>query len=166
MSHFPAAQPYSSVFPPGEMITQEDAVATGNLTYATYSTALNFGVGATDPYLFFTTASDRGRFFPIHVNITAVNGMSQGLAAVTGPVVRIGWTNRSNPYDNWVNQVGLVAPLQDSFGPGQYDNDVELYTQWEAYKSAAPGTPIYIDLAPGSGAADVRVVTLVGIYTG
>jgi len=167
MSYFPAGWPSVAGGISGGSASsryyQERAVEDANSMLATYSAALNMGVGATTQLLF-TTAADRGRFFPLHVTIAAVYGTAQSLAGVTAPTVRIGWYARSNPYDNWVNQVALTAPLQDSFGSGNY-NIVPLET-WEAFLSAPPSTPVYLALAPGSGVNDVRVVTVVGIYLG
>lgn len=162
MSHFPAGQPVSALAP-GTLNTQALALATGNTAFATYSSTLNFGVGATDPYLLFTTAADRGRFFPTKISIAAVFGASNG-AVSSSPIVRIGWFARSNPYDNWVNQVSMQSILDNTFGAGYYNNiDPET---WEAALSAPPSTPIYCDLAPSTVTNDIRIVTVSGFYTG
>lgn len=163
MSHFPAGQPYSSVGPAGAGISQNVAMRLGNASFASYSTALNFGVGATDPYLLFTTDANRGRFFPTKIAIMATVGAFNGLSS-SSPNVRIGWFNRSNPYDNWVSLKAIQSILDNQFGAGMYD-EMELET-WEAFLSAPPSTDVYIDLAPSTVANDIRIVNVFGIYTG
>ena len=164
MSHFPAGQPYSTVQPSGTYQgTQRNPLEMGNASFATYSATLNFGVGATDPYLLFTTEANRGRFFPTKIAIMAAVG-SQNALSSSAPVVRIGWFNRSNPYDNWVSLESCQSILDNQFGAGLYDK-MTLET-WEAFLSAPPSTPVYIDLAPSTVANDIRIVNVFGIYTG
>jgi hypothetical protein len=163
MSHFPAGQPYSSVAVAGANVSQALPMSFGNASFASYSATLNFGVGATDPYLLFTTEANRGRFFPTKIAIMAAVGSFNGGIAST-PVVRIGWFARSNPYDNWVSLKTVQSILDNNFGAEQY-NDMDLET-WEAFLSAPPSTGIYIDLAPSTTTNDVRIVNVFGIYTG
>ena len=159
MSFFPAGIPYNNTFG----VRQLEAMATGENLLTSYTTTLNFGVGATDPYLLFTTDANRGRFFPTKIAIIAVKGSSNG-AVASQPITRIGWFARSNPYDNWVSLEACQSILANNFGAGQYDN-MTLQT-WEAFLSAPPSTAVYIDLAPSTVTNDVRTVTVFGIYTG
>lgn len=161
MSYFPAGVQYNNTSATG--IRQNEAMATAEQLFATYSTTLNFDGGSTAPYLLFTTDANRGRFFPIKIAIAAVKGSSNGLSS-SSPVVRIGWFNRSNPYDNWVSAASCQSILDNTFGAGYYNN-ITLQT-WEAFLSAPPSTDVYLSLVPSSVAGDFRIVTVLGLYTG
>ncbi len=168
MSHFPAGQVQSDVplYPAGQA-TQKLALDTGNAMYDVYSAKVTmFPTGDT---LLFTTDANRGRFFPIFIGITAVFG-SRAVTS-TPPNVFIGWQNpgRSNAYDNWLSNEGLQAIYDNAgqrFGAGYYDKTTLTGPSWSAFLSAPPSTPIYMRVAGTNTSTDLRVVTIVGLYTG
>lgn len=167
MSHFPAGQPYASGTGwPGTNHLQRQAIDNSNFCMAAYTATINVTTpGATA--LLFTTAANRGRFFPLFVQAACVND-TRTPAGIQNPVIDVGWRNPGNafPYDDWVNQEGLQAVASGGFGPGNYNNLISIsYRQYSLSAPASTGVYAYVRTA-SSATGDKRIVTVVGFYTG
>lgn len=112
----------------------------------------------TGTFHFFTTESDRGRFFPTKIVICAEHVSSSGVA----PTLDIG--KNSPSYNGWLNAT-LTAPNYLLYGSGQYEFPT-LTSVTATATSADPGTDVYykIDVASTS-THDTRSIILMGFYT-
>lgn len=167
MSHFPAGQVYSTVPAyPANKQTQDEAIATGDTCFAVYTAVVDFNV--TGAVLLFTTDANRGRFFPIGINVTAVPNSQNGGTSYP-PNTYIGWQNpgKSNAYDNWLSAESLQSISDNLFGSGMYDTTGLKSPIWNAYLSAPASTGVYINITRSNTViADKRIVSIIGIYTG
>lgn len=160
MSYFATLTPLRNgpFAPTSPTLSQDPAINTiSKHLFAVVTASIDFR--NTGTFLFFTTATDRGRFFPTQVVVVAEHVSGSG----GSPSLDIGKTSPN--YNEWVNTT-LSTPLYTAYGSGQYEfvniQDVTATT------SAAPGTDVYykIDTASTANFFDTRSVILMGFYTG
>lgn len=182
MSHLPVGQVQSNTPNwPATKITQAVAHHTQRIMLATYSA--NVDVRTTGAKTIFTTASDKGRFVPLHIAAYCTAGNGPG---GTGLAVSVGWNpGNTQPYIDWVNQQGIERITTGGFGAGNFqvpqnlpiqcnvdyprsESPAVVWYQGGIYVASAPAnTPVVVYVISADAATtSLRTFVITGFYTG
>lgn len=107
----------------------------------------------------FTTASDRGRFFP-----TEVWYNPQTAGGITSPVIRLGFTNSGTTYSDWISAGTITASLVvNEFLTIALKANAAGASPTGRY-SAPPSTPIVLVVGTAGSAGTSGRFCVFGVY--
>lgn len=159
MSYLPFGMSPAAPTGPEARVINDKTPAPTLVRLATYvGTPILTAIGANT---IFTTAPDRGRFFPVSIWFRP----SIATAAGATPIIRIGYTNSGTVYSDWVTGFTFLSSL----AAGQF---FEITLKADAGGAAPTGrysapasTPIVLYVSTASASACAGEVILTGFYS-
>jgi hypothetical protein len=159
MAFLPFLVPSTTIAPATNALTQKPAFDTALSRFACYAAQVNMTVAGADIPVF-TTASNRGRFFPINIAVACTRGDSGG---ITAPAINMGWS--ASPWTDWLNGQALIV-VSSSFGASNFNASLTILENATSL-SAPPSTTVYVRVStPATASNDIRTVSVLGVYLG